>query len=124
MHIGFVILCLALYVLSVLYFLFYKAKTFAEYSEAALFCVVTVTRIAFYFMLLSQKKELAELFADLEKIIEKSRRIRSFFKLLFILKYFHFSLLFSFFAQIQMQEVKRKESVTFILMKMQNWINR
>lgn len=75
MHIGFVILCLTLYISSVLYFLFCKAKTFAEYSEAALFCVVTVTRIAFYLMLLSQKKELAKLFDDVEEIIEKSRSI-------------------------------------------------
>lgn len=74
MHIGFIIVCLALYISSVLYFLFYRAKTFAEYSETALFLVVSVTRIAFYFMLLSQKKELASLFMDLGETIETSKR--------------------------------------------------
>lgn len=79
MHIVFIIVCLALYISSVLYFLFCKAKTFAEYSEAALFLVVTVTRIAFYFMLLSQKKELAALFTDLEDTIEKSESFNLIF---------------------------------------------
>lgn len=65
-------LSLLLYVSSVLYFLFCKAKTFAEYSETALFCVVTITRVAFYLMFVSQKKELNSLFTDLEDTIEKS----------------------------------------------------
>lgn len=78
-HIGFIMLSLTLYISSVLYFLFCKAKTFAEYSEAALFCVVTITRIAFYFMLLSQKKELNQLFSDLEETIEISNLILCFY---------------------------------------------
>lgn len=69
-HIVFILICLALYISSVLYFLFCKAKTFAEYSETALFLVVTVTRILFYFIMLSKKKEMVALIADLEDTIE------------------------------------------------------
>lgn len=46
-HIVFVIFGMTSYFCSVLYFLLFKAKTFAEYSEGKLFCTITPMRVAF-----------------------------------------------------------------------------
>lgn len=66
------VVCLLLYFSSVLCFLMFEAKTFAEFSEAALFCAVTLARITFYFILVWKKSELSALISDVEEIIQKS----------------------------------------------------
>lgn len=77
-HIIFMISWLMCYLLSVLGFLFLRGKTFGEYSESGLFCVVTIMRFTLYIILVCQKSKLITVMDDLEKIIEKRKSLLSF----------------------------------------------
>lgn len=72
-HIIFMIGWLICYLLSLLGFLFLRAKTFGEYSESSLFCTVTIMRFTFYIILVCQKSKLTTVMDDLEKIIEERK---------------------------------------------------
>lgn len=76
-HIIFMISWLMCYLLSVLGFLFLRAKTFGEYSESALFCVVTIMRFTLYIILVCQKSKLITVMDDLEKFMEKRKSLHS-----------------------------------------------
>lgn len=77
-HIIFIIGLLTCYFSSVLGFLFFRAKTFIQYAECAVFCTVTGMRFAFYIVLVVQKSKLALLMDDLAKIINKRESISLF----------------------------------------------
>lgn len=71
-HISSGVVCLLLYLLSVVCYLLFEAKTFAEFSEASLFLAITLARNTFYFVLVWKKTELSTLISDVEEIIQKS----------------------------------------------------
>lgn len=73
-HITFVVMCLLSYITSVFTFLLSsKAKTFADYAEAILFCSITFSRIFHYGLLISKRAELTDLMEQFEDIIQTSK---------------------------------------------------
>lgn len=71
-QICFVMASLLSYAAAVICFLLFKAKTFYEYSEAALFSAASFLLMAFYLVVMSKRYKLTNLMNDLEKVIIES----------------------------------------------------
>lgn len=71
-HVGLYTVCLMLYVLSVMFFVKIKAKTFAQYAEGFFFCMITFTRLAMYCLINSRKSLLTSMLNDLQSVIHAS----------------------------------------------------
>lgn len=63
---------LSYYVLSVHWYFIFDAVTFEDYSRSFFFCLSSSLGASFYVTYLMRKKEYADIFDDLDVIIEKS----------------------------------------------------
>lgn len=72
LHIGFIIVSLLLYAASLVYFVLFEAKSFAEYSEVALFLAAMLLQWVFYYTAVSRRCHFVGLMNDLLEIFEKS----------------------------------------------------
>lgn len=71
-HIGFMVVSLFLYTISLIYFVLFEAKTTAEYSETALFLAAILLQWSFYYVAVSKRFKLIGIMNDLMDISDKS----------------------------------------------------
>lgn len=71
-HITLVIIFLLFYFVCVYNFVMTKAKTFAQYAEGTLFCIIVFTRLIIYFIMHAKKSKISAIVIDLEAIIRIS----------------------------------------------------
>lgn len=73
MHVGLVFIVLLTYFLAPLYYLLFKANTFAEYIEVTFMVAVTLLKVMLYAILIWKRFKLLNLQVDIENIIKLSK---------------------------------------------------
>lgn len=72
-HILFVILSFCTYNISILWFLIFEAASFTQFSEAALFYMVSYLHLSFYIISILKRDSILRFIDDLEQIIQKRK---------------------------------------------------
>lgn len=70
-HMVFIGISLVLYLSSLAYFLFFKARVLFIIFQAIFFTTVTLMRVTLYFLTINKRDQLAALMDDLEQMVEK-----------------------------------------------------